>query len=105
MPVRTSIKLTITILSLSLIGCKHPITAEDAITIGRNACEARLKNLISQAQSGKTYPSPKIAPTDWKASRDGRDWIVLANDFAYYFSVVVTASGKPSECTLRHMDA
>jgi hypothetical protein len=102
MPVQTSIKLTIAALSFSLLGCKASITAEDAIKIGRKACEATQKREIPLTND---IPRPRIAPADWKAILDGRDWWVTANDLTYFFTVKVTASGKVSECKLRHMDA
>jgi len=102
MPVRTSIKLTIAAISFSLIGCKPPITTENAIAIGRKACEATQKREIPLTGN---IPQPRIAPTDWKATPDGRNWWVSASDLTYIFTVKVTASGNASECKLRHMDA
>jgi len=96
-------RLTVVALLFHLSCCEKPsITAEDALTIGRKACEATQKRQIPISGD---IPQPRIAPTDWKATLDGRDWVVAANDATYYFTVVVTASGKALECKLRHVDA
>lgn len=99
---RSSIHLAIAALSIGLVGCKPPITAADAITIGRKACEVTQKREIPVTGN---IPQPHIDPADWKATRDGEDWWVNAGDLTYIFTVKVLASGRAGECKLAHMDA
>ena len=98
---RTSNKLIFVALSFSLISCDKPtITAEDAITIGRKACEAAEKSLIPEF--GNRFPIPR---KEWQAALDRQEWLVTANPYPFYFLVRVTTSGTSSQCKWGQIDA